>query len=181
MSPRPGISSSQPRFTAWLHLGIPKPRTCSSHLRLLYSLCRVAPGRPQAGTDLGLHHLGNPRASAPSGQLQTMSERHHPAPAQLTLHGGQRFEVSGHSQSLQLTGLGKSLPLTCQQQARLNYKRRVYSAHVKGSLQVPSFGDRGSCASGPYRTPTTLSHNTQTGSQSSSTEHIETSTGRLPK
>ena len=28
----------------------------------------------QVGADLGLHHLGNPRASTPSGQLQTMSE-----------------------------------------------------------------------------------------------------------
>ena len=40
--------------------------------------------------------------------------------------------VSGYSQSLQLTSLGKPLPLTCQQQLRLNYKRRVYSAHTKG-------------------------------------------------
>ena len=51
--------------------------------------------------------------------------------------------VSGHSQLLQLTGLGKSLPLTCQQQPRLNYKRRVYSAHTKDTLQVPSLGDCG--------------------------------------
>ena len=32
----------------------------------------------------------------------------------------------GHSQSYQLSGLGKSLPLTCGQQARLIYKRREY-------------------------------------------------------
>ena len=51
--------------------------------------------------------------------------------------------VSGHSQSLQLlTGLGKSLPLICQQQPRPNYKRRVYSAHMKDILQVPILGDR---------------------------------------
>ena len=31
-------------------------------------------GRTQAGADLGLHQLGKPRASAPSGQLQTMLE-----------------------------------------------------------------------------------------------------------
>ena len=30
-----GTSSSQPRFTAWLHLGISKPGTSSSHLRVL--------------------------------------------------------------------------------------------------------------------------------------------------
>ena len=40
--------------------------------------------------------------------------------------------VSGHSQSLQLSGLSTSLPLTCQQQPRLNYKRRVYPAWVIG-------------------------------------------------
>ena len=53
--------------------------------------------------------------------------------------------VSGHSQSLQLTGLGKSLPLICQQQPRLNYKRRIYSAHTEGTPSVPSLGDRGGC------------------------------------
>ena len=131
--PRPGTSSSHPRFTAWLHLGSSKPSTSNSHLRLLYSPGRVAPGKTQVEADLGLHHLGNPRARAPSGQLQTTSEHHHPAPAQLIIHRGQRLVVSGHSQSLQLTGLGKSLPLTCQQQPRLNYKRRVYSAHMKGA------------------------------------------------
>ena len=44
-----------------------------------------------------------------------------------------RLVVSGYSQSLQLTGLSKSLPLICQQQPSLNYKRRVYSAHPKGA------------------------------------------------
>ena len=53
--------------------------------------------------------------------------------------------VSGHSQSLQLTGLGKSFPLICQQQPRLNYKRRVYLAHMKGIPGVLSVGDRGDC------------------------------------
>ena len=46
---------------------------------------------------------------------------------------------SGHSQSLQLTGLGKSLLLACQQQSRLNYKRRVYSAHMKGTSEYPAW------------------------------------------
>ena len=103
------------RMTAWLHLGISKPSTSSSHLRLLHNSGRVTQGKTQVGDDLGLHHLGNPKASAISGQLQIMSEHHHPTPAQLTQHGGQRLEVSGHSQSLQLTSLGKSLPLICQQ------------------------------------------------------------------
>ena len=164
MSSRPGTSSSQPRFTAWLHLRICKPNTSGSHLRLLYSPSRVAPGKTQEGADLGLHHLGNPRASLPSGQLQTTLEHHHPAPAQLILHRGQRVVVSGHNQSLQLTGLGKSLPLICLQQPRLNYKRRVCSAHRKGTPQVPSLGNRGVCATGLYRTSTTLGHATKTQS-----------------
>ena len=54
-------------------------------------------------------------ANVPSGQLQTTLENHHPAPAQLILHGQWSLVVSGHSQSLQLAGLGKTLPLACQQ------------------------------------------------------------------
>ena len=73
--------------------------------------------------------LGKPRACVPSGTHgSTTWEYHHPAPAQLIIYSGQRLVVSVHSQFSQLTGLGKSLPLTCQQQSRLNYKRRVYSA-----------------------------------------------------
>ena len=139
MSPRPGTSRSQLRFIAWLHLGIFKPSTSTSHLRLLYSSCRVALGRTQVEVDLGLHHLGNPRACSPSGQLQTTSEHHHPVPAQLILHGGQRLVVSSHSQSLQLADLSKSLPLTCQQQPRLDYNRRVYSATQRVHLEHPAW------------------------------------------
>ena len=163
------LGTSQISFTAWLHLGISKPRTSRSLLRLLYSSGSVAPGNTQVGADLGLHHPGKPRASAPSGQLQTTSEFHHPVPAQLILHGWWRLVVSGHSQSLQLTGLNKSLPLICQQKPRLNYKRGVYSAHTKVTPQVPSLGDRGGCATEPHRTPTTLGHTTKTWSQSRST------------
>ena len=131
--PRPGTSSSQPRFTGCLHPGTSKPNTSSSQLRLLYSSGRVVPGKTQVRAEFGLRHPGNTRACTPSGQLQTMLEHHHPAPTQLILHGGQKLVVSGHSQSLPLSGLGKSLPLICQQQPRLNYKRRGYSAHMKAS------------------------------------------------
>ena len=162
MSPRPSTSSNCPRFTVLLHLRIFKPSISSSHLRLLYSPGREVLGKTQVGADLDLHHAGNPMARAPSGQLQTMLEHQHPAPAQLILHGKQRLVVSGHSQYLQLTGLGKSLPLICQKQPKLNYKRRVYSAHMKGAPPVPSLGNRGSYDTGPYRTPTTLSHTAKT-------------------
>ena len=37
--------------------------------RVFYSSGRVAPGKTQVGAELGLHHLGNSRASVPSGQL----------------------------------------------------------------------------------------------------------------
>ena len=171
MSPRPSTSSSSwPRFTGWICLGISKPSTRSSHLRLLYSSGRVAPRKTQMGANLGLHHLRNPRASTPSGQLQTTSgNTTTPSLSQLLAHRGWRLVVSGHSQSLQLTGLGKSLPLTCQQQPRLYYKKRVYSAHTNGAPQVPSLGERGGGTTGPYRTPTTLSLTTKIRSQSSST------------
>ena len=81
----------------------------------------------------------------------------------------QIFVVSGHSQSLQVTDLYKSFPLICQQQPRLNYKRRVYSAHTKGAPRVPSSCNKGGCATGPYRTSATLGHTTKIRSQSNST------------
>ena len=147
---RPCIRSSQPRFTVLLLLGISKPSTSHpSHLRLLCSSGRVAPGQTQMGDDLGLYHRGDSRASTPSAQLQTTSEHHHLASAQLILHGGWKLMVSGHCKSLQLTGLSKSLPLICQQQPRLNYKRRVYSPHTKGAPWGPSLDDRGGSATGP--------------------------------
>ena len=93
----------------------------------------MALGITQVGAELGLYHLGKPRACIPSGQIQTMSEHHYPAPTQLILHRGWKFVVSAYSQSLQLTGLGKSLPMICQQQPRLNYKRKVYSVHMEGA------------------------------------------------
>ena len=71
------------------------------------------------------------------------------SPSQLISHRGQRLVVSGHIQSLKLTGLGKSIPLICQQHPSLNYKRRVYSAHTKGTPRVNSLGDGGDCATGP--------------------------------
>ena len=177
MSHRPDTSSSQPRFTTWLRQEISMPSTSSSHLRLHYSSHRVAPSKTQVGSNLALHHPGNPRACIPSGQLQTTSEHHYPVHAELILYRGQRLVVSGHSQSLQLTGLGKSLPSICQQQPRLNYKKTAYSAHTNGAPGVPSLGDRRDCATEPYRTPTTVSHNTKTRSQSSSASYIETNTG----
>ena len=121
----------------------------------------------------------------PSGPGQNTSR--HPSPSeispvlwarvQLIFNGGQRFVVSGHSQFLQLTGLGKSLPLTCQQQSRLNHKRKVYSVYKEGEPQEPSLGDRGGCVTGPHRTLTTLGHATKTENHSRSTYYIEKTQG----
>ena len=152
-------------------MGVFNPSKSSSHFRLPYSSCRVALGNIQVGADLGLYHLGSPRAYTPSGQLQTMSEHHHPVPTQLILHRGWMLVFSNQSQFLQMTSLAKSLPLSCQQQSKLNYNRRVYSVHKKGTPQVPSLGDRGAFATGPYRTPTTFGHATKTQSYQISLIH----------
>ena len=119
MNPRAGTSSRQPRFTDWLHLGISKPSYKWQPSQITLQLRQGALGKTQVAADLGLHHLGNPKANAHSRQLQTTSEHHHPAPVQLILHGGRKLVVSDHRQTLQLTGLGKSLPLNSQQQPRL--------------------------------------------------------------
>ena len=167
--PTNGTRSTWPLFTDWSWLGTSKPSTSSSRVQIMYSLCHVVPERTQAVTDGGLHLLGNPKACAPSGELQTTSEHHHSttptndtlkvwaqqipepwwskysvewAPPQLILHGGWRLVVSGHSQCLQLTGLGKSLPFMCQQQSRLNYKRRMYSVHMEDAPLKLSLGDK---------------------------------------
>ena len=88
-----------------------------------------APDRTQMEADLGLYHLGNPRACTPSGQLQTTLEHH---PITSTSHGG-RWLLARGQPVLQLSGLGKSLPLTYLWQSRLIYKRREYSAHTEGT------------------------------------------------
>ena len=90
-------------------LSEPQPSTSSCLLRLLYSSGRVATGKTEGGANLGLYHPGNPKVRASSGQLQTALVHYHLTPAQQILHGGQKLAVSGHSQSLQLTSLGKSL------------------------------------------------------------------------
>ena len=160
MSPRPGTSSSQPRFTSWLHLGISNSSTSSNHCRLFHSSGRVALGKTQVVADLGLQHPGNPRASTHSGQLSTMLEQHYPVPAQLILHGGWRLVVSGHSHFLQLTVYVPPIYLPTATKAQLQ------------EVSVPrvlSLDDKGGCTTGLYRTPTTLGHTTKTWSQSNPT------------
>ena len=107
-----GTSSSQPRFTAWLCLGISESSISSSHLRVLYSSVRRTLGKTEFGADLSLHYPGNSRASTTSVWTDTDNAQHYyPAPVQLILHGWQWLVASGHSQSLLLTVLGKIPPI----------------------------------------------------------------------
>ena len=162
-------SSSQSRVKPWLHLGISTTSTSSRHLRLLYSSGRVPQAKHRWVLTLACTIQKTPGPALPMDSYRPLWSTTTWPSAQLILHRGWRLVVSDPSQSLQLTGLGKSLPLIHQQQPRLNYKRRVYSAHTKGTPQIPSLGDRGGCSTGPYRTPTTLDYTTKTQSQSSST------------
>ena len=139
----------------------PSPALAAATCGSVYSLCQGVPDREQVEADLGLYHSGNPRVCTPRRQLQSTLEYH---PTTSTSHGGRWLLARGHSQAYQLSGLGKSLPLTCQQQSGLIYKRREYLAYMKDTPQVPSLGDRGGCATGPYRTPTSLGHATKTWS-----------------
>ena len=112
VSPRPGISSSQISFTPWLPLEISKPRRSSSHLIFIAQVGWLW-AKHRWGLTLSCTTQGTPEPVHPVD-----SYRPHwsitPAPALLIIHGGQMLVVSGQSQSLQLTGLGKSLPLICQ-------------------------------------------------------------------
>ena len=165
--PRRSTSSSQPRSTAWFCLGISKPSTSSGHLRLLYNSHRVAPGRTQVGNDLGLHHPGKPRACTLSGQLQTTSEHHHPAPAQLIFHKGWRLVVNGDSWSLPLTTWvnPSHWPANTNQGSTTRGRCTQPTQGVHPEYPAWVIGE----AVGPYRTPTTLGHATKTGTHSSST------------
>ena len=123
--------------------------------------------KEQPYADCSVAHGGWPRGehnwwlilACTTGKLQSLctqwSATDHagappPFPCTQTLHRVRRLVVTRHSQSLQLTGLVKSLPLTCQRQSRLNFRSRAYSVHTEGTPRVPSLGDRGGCATGPY-------------------------------
>ena len=149
MSPRPVNSSSQISFTAWLRLGISKPSTSSSHLRLLCNSDRM----PWPKHRLGLTLAAPPRK--PQGQHTQWTATDHigePAACPCTVDPPERVEVGGQWSQPVLTAdwPGKYLPLTRQHQSMFIYKRRVYSAHTKDTPQVPSLTDRGGCATGPY-------------------------------
>ena len=148
-------------FQPRLPMAPPDPKEVTDIFILLCSLCLVVLGRTQMEVVLDLLLLGGPRGRSLSVQLQSTSKHHYPTisksntfkgrtqqeskPAEgspalwkgpfahVILHCGQRLMVTGHSQSLQLIGLGKSLPLICQQQSRLNYKARVYTGLMVGT------------------------------------------------
>ena len=100
----------------------------------------------QAGQPWAEHRWGMTLACTsretpgPHNQWTAIDHVRAPPPCPCKADPPQRVDVrdNGHSQSLQLTGLGKSLPLTCQQQPRTNYKRRVYSAQKRAHLKYPA-------------------------------------------
>ena len=148
-------SSRQIKFTTWFHLGISKPSTSSSHLRLLYSSGWLPREKHRWRLTVACTTQETP---GPGHPVDSYSRA--PPPCPCTADPPRRTEVGAQwSQPILAADcLGKSLHLIYQQQPKLNYKRRVYSAHMKGTSQVPSLGDRGVCATGPYRIHTELGH-----------------------
>ena len=112
--------------------------------RLLFTSCQVALRRAQVAADFVQHIPGGARMSTPSGQLQTIL-KHHPTLSQATHSRGR---LSRHQSPAKVSPAswggpctadppwwsqpvlavnwpgGKSLPLTCPQQSRLNYNRK---------------------------------------------------------
>ena len=87
-------------------------------------------GQTQVGVD-----PAPPRT--PQGQHTQWTATDHigaPPPCPYTADPPQRAEVAHkQSQAILAADWPKFLPLIFQQQPRLNYKRRVYSAHTKGA------------------------------------------------
>ena len=48
-------------------------------------------------------------------------------------------------------------------------------------IQYPAWAIGGGCATGHYRTPSTVVHSAELRRRSGSTQYIETNTGKLPK
>ena len=134
------------------------PGQVAATYRSLCSSFWVVPGEAQAVADLGLYLTGGLRASTPNGQLQT-TLKHHPTTATSnTLKGGLSRHLSSagvrpalqggilHCWSSMVVAAtpcshqpgGKSLPLMCQQQSRLNYNMRVYIANMEWHLECPA-------------------------------------------
>ena len=70
--------------------------------------------------------------------------------------------ISGHSQSLQLIGLGVN-PTDVPTAIKAQLQEEGVHNSMGVATQVPSLDDRGGCATGCYRTPTTLGHSTKLG------------------
>ena len=137
----------------------PSPAQVAAFCRLLFISCLVALGKTQKAVDLGMHLIGRPSASTPTGQLQTIS-KHHPTTSTNDTLKQQVQQTPGPCQSNSCSVVwvtaqliirsswwsqsvlpahplvGKSLTLMCQQQSKLSYNRRVYTVHMGGRMHL---------------------------------------------
>ena len=130
----------------------PRPVQVETICRLLCSSCRWL---ILASTSLEAPWSASDHTKAPRPREGLLSFTEVSAvPWSWPLHSSYSTVVSASPlHSPQASG-GKSLTLMCQQQLRLNYKRRVHRAHTGGGHGGPSLSDLESCATGPFRTPT---------------------------
>ena len=87
VSPRLSNSSSQLRFSVWLHLGISKPTTSSTHLRLLFSSSTVPQAKHRWGLTLVCTTQETPEPAHPVD-----SYRPHQSTTTLPLHSWPSME-----------------------------------------------------------------------------------------
>ena len=136
---RPGTSSSQLRFTAWLQLGISKPSTSSSHLSLLYSSGRVPCAKHRRGLTLACTTQETP---GPMHPVYNYGPHHHievPPPCPCTADPLRRAEISGQwSEPVLAADWPEKIPpidLPTETKAQLQ-KKRVLSLHEGCTLST---------------------------------------------
>ena len=164
MSSRQGSSSSQISFTAWLCLGISKPSTSSSHLRLPYSWSRLALAKCCWGVTLACIIQETQGSSYPVGSTRSCWNT-----TILPLHNWS--SMAGRDWWLLVTAIPcswlawvnpSSWPTNSNQGSTIRggYNQHTQKAHLKYPPWV--------IGEAVPLDPTTLGHTTKTGSYSSS-------------
>ena len=112
--PRHDTSSSQPRLTLGFTWESPSPAQVPA-----ISDCFIAQAewhweKYRLGLTLVCTTWESPEPTHPVDSYRPhQSTSNHPAPTQVIFHRGWMLVVSSHSQSLQLAGLSKFIPLIC--------------------------------------------------------------------